>query len=326
MNKIITLILFISCSTGLFAQTLNNGLLACYPFTGNSLDESGNGHNGTVYGSILTTDRFNNPNSAYSFDGVNDYIDLGLFSGFTQSNNFTISVWIQPDLVKSQTILMVYPDDFNDRFNAMAYYSHNGTSATIWDFGDCTGGGRLFYPGTIFSSAWQHYVYTVNQGTEMKVYKNGILQTSQPSTSTFVDRNRSLWIGGGVDWSNANFYFDGKIDDMRLYDRELTEVEIQALYTLPSICSPTSLADASINDDQLFVFETENGIQVNIGMQAADSEFKLFNVEGKTLYSRNNIKGGDKFEVELSQIASGVLFYSYKNSNRVITDKIFNNK
>lgn len=52
-------------------------LIAFYPFNGNANDESGNGNHGTVYGASLVKDRFGNADSAYSFDGVNDYIDIG---------------------------------------------------------------------------------------------------------------------------------------------------------------------------------------------------------------------------------------------------------
>ena len=53
-----------------------NGLVAAYEFTGNANDVSGNGNNGVVNGATLTADRFGNPNSAYSFDGVDDRIVL----------------------------------------------------------------------------------------------------------------------------------------------------------------------------------------------------------------------------------------------------------
>ncbi|MGB5846927.1 MAG: hypothetical protein WBH40_00475, partial [Ignavibacteriaceae bacterium] len=49
-------------------------LVAFYPFTGNGNDESGFNNHGTVFGAILVSDRFDNPNSAYQFDGINDYI------------------------------------------------------------------------------------------------------------------------------------------------------------------------------------------------------------------------------------------------------------
>ncbi len=56
---------------------LNDGLIAYYPFNGDANDESGNGNNGTVYGATLTMDRFGNTSSAYSFDGINEYINVG---------------------------------------------------------------------------------------------------------------------------------------------------------------------------------------------------------------------------------------------------------
>ena len=52
-----------------------NGLVGYWPFNGNANDASGNGNNGTVNGATLTTDRNGNANSAYSFDGNNDYIE-----------------------------------------------------------------------------------------------------------------------------------------------------------------------------------------------------------------------------------------------------------
>ena len=54
----------------------SNGLVGWWPFNGNANDESGLGNNGISSGSTLTSDRFANSNSAYLFDGVNDYIRI----------------------------------------------------------------------------------------------------------------------------------------------------------------------------------------------------------------------------------------------------------
>ena len=56
-------------------STLNQGLIAYYPFNGNANDESGNGLDGTVNGASLTLDRHGNANSAFDFDGEDDWID-----------------------------------------------------------------------------------------------------------------------------------------------------------------------------------------------------------------------------------------------------------
>ncbi len=70
-------------------------LIAFYPFNGNANDESGNGNHGTVYGATLTTDRFNQPNRAYYFDGINDYIMVPNSSILQISGEITMSAWFQ---------------------------------------------------------------------------------------------------------------------------------------------------------------------------------------------------------------------------------------
>ncbi len=81
---------------------LKDGLVAYYPFNGNASDKSGNGNHGTVYGATLTKDRFGNTNSAYSFDGIDDYImvDLSVSLKFNpNTSSFTLSAWVSPESV-----------------------------------------------------------------------------------------------------------------------------------------------------------------------------------------------------------------------------------
>ena len=73
------------------ARTLDDSLVAYYPFNGNAMDESGNNNNGTVNGATSTTDRNGISNNAYYFDGDNDFIESSI--GINQ--NFTFSLWYQ---------------------------------------------------------------------------------------------------------------------------------------------------------------------------------------------------------------------------------------
>ncbi len=77
-----------------------NGLVGWWPFNENANDESGNGNNGTVNGATLTTDRNGNVNSAYSFDGVDDFNEIDVNSYL--QNGLTISVWIVSNLPNAQ--------------------------------------------------------------------------------------------------------------------------------------------------------------------------------------------------------------------------------
>lgn len=84
-------------SSGIGWADLSTGLVAYYPFNGNANDASGNGHDGSVYGAILTTDWLGNPNSAYQFDGEDDYIEVAnTDDAFSLTDAWTVSVWCQP--------------------------------------------------------------------------------------------------------------------------------------------------------------------------------------------------------------------------------------
>ncbi len=74
-----------------------NGIVGCWPFNGNANDESGNGNGGNVYGATLTEDRFGNLNSAYSFDGINDYIEVPHVQSLNLNSQFTISLFFKTD-------------------------------------------------------------------------------------------------------------------------------------------------------------------------------------------------------------------------------------
>ena len=85
----------VSASSNLGIE-FNNELLASYPFSGNANDETGNGQNGIVNGAVPTSDRFGNSNSAFSFDGVDDYIEIPDFDPTGGSNYITVSWWANP--------------------------------------------------------------------------------------------------------------------------------------------------------------------------------------------------------------------------------------
>ena len=72
------------------AQSLTDGLVAYYPFNGNANDATGNGHDGTVTGATLTTDRFGQPNAAYLFGGPAAHITAPLSSSVF-ADSFTIA-------------------------------------------------------------------------------------------------------------------------------------------------------------------------------------------------------------------------------------------
>ncbi len=90
------LIALFTCFTIMVQAQINltNGLIMYYPFTGNATDVSGNTNVATVNGPVLTTDRFGAANSAYYFDGVDDYIQLTGGVGMKPTFPMSISAWV----------------------------------------------------------------------------------------------------------------------------------------------------------------------------------------------------------------------------------------
>lgn len=94
---LLTLLISINCLGQVPGYVPTDSLVAWYSFNGNANDETSNGNNGTVSGATLTADRFGNANSAYDFDGVDDYIDIGDSSSLDFSDGLAISTWINCD-------------------------------------------------------------------------------------------------------------------------------------------------------------------------------------------------------------------------------------
>lgn len=175
-QKMLLLPAILLISSVSYSQILTDSLIAYYDFNGNANDITGNGNNGTPFGATLTTDRFGNPNSAYSFNGTTDYIDYFAGSRF-HPTTFPISIcmWI-----KSNTSAIVGPLFKNDhtpqfytgiRFQVQAFSS--GELELAYGDGGTTGpGDRRSKFGTIGvnDNQW-HFVAGVIRGpTDMDIW------------------------------------------------------------------------------------------------------------------------------------------------------------
>ena len=207
-----------------------NGLVAYYPFDGNADDETGNGNNGTVNGASLTTDRNGNANKAYSFDGVDDFIRVENSNTLQNlNNNCTISAWvfannysitvaeIIPILAKSASSSSTnqFRLGYDKSSNAL-YSSINGTGYSA----NCP---------TVLLNSWYHIV-VVHNGNQTSFFINGIEYNFTNTGNSTFDSSQPLIIGQDIEGLNEKL--DGKLDDIRIYNRALTDSEVEKLYKL----------------------------------------------------------------------------------------------
>ena len=240
---ILVIILFISFfnnfSFGEIPQS--DKIIAYYAFSGNANDSSGNGYDGTISGDPqLTTDRFGDSNSAYSFDGDGDWIYFGTDTlptnnGGNISDAFTISVWAKSSSTSTMD-LFAYGGMVScggGRYGAIVRLGSN------IQFNSCNNGYNTSASGKNSDGNWHQYVFTWNGSNSRKVYIDGSLVSSNSTSNVFRIQNTGLVIGRGfMDWGLGTT-FNGSADEMRLWNTELSSLEVQTLYDDESTSAPT---------------------------------------------------------------------------------------
>jgi gliding motility-associated-like protein len=249
------LLVFWSClfwSNELSAQVnLGQGLKLYLPFNGNANDLSGNGNNATVNGAVLTTDKYGYSNSAMEFDGVNDFLEIANSTSlqFTDSITMCAKVYVTGfynGTCQSNCILTKGNNDFTNghyslRFGDAPYdndcnilssanETFYGHMKTLGAFPSGAGVGQAGAGPYIQSNQWYCVVYTWN-GNTISMYVDGTLRFTYPYSNQANGTNGDkLFIGKRNDITYP-FYFKGKLDDIRLYNRCLRAEEITASCT-----------------------------------------------------------------------------------------------
>ena len=234
MKKFIFLLVTLSLSTTLFSQIPTDSLIGYWPFSSNADDKSGFGNHGTVSGAVLTSDRFGNPNNAYKFDGVNDYIDSDFnFSGAQTS--FSVSYWFKLDPSYNYTKAKIF--HFQESLTTYEVTNDFLTSKKLNFFisGSVNNpNGINFSNDTIAKDKWYHVITTFDFNSKVKqIYINGVLDTSAVSIN-IINRLPISKLRMGARIMNGPGgtleYFKGIIDDFRIYKRVLKPNEVLNLY------------------------------------------------------------------------------------------------
>lgn len=208
-----------------------NGLLAYYPFNGNANDKSGNQIHGEVHGAQITSDRFGNPARAYLFDGLDDVIWYKNPHPFHFGDkDFTITAWIEIGTQAPRdpgSIFSVYHSNGDREFVMGVHPNVDSVFLKIYPEGE-------FGPGDIvwadMPMGWHMFTVT-RSSSHLRMYKDGMLKDEVPVTTSLETGNAAAMIGALHFSSHSpdNFY-NGKIDDVSVYNRVLEEDEIRALY------------------------------------------------------------------------------------------------
>jgi hypothetical protein len=206
----------------------SKGLVAYYPLNGNA--QNSFGPNGINYGATSTEDRFGNANGALNFNGINQYVDCG--SMIPNYENATLSVWalVDPACPPESGILAKPRFTWGTGLEIQANCNSYGVTVGLNNWLDNLG---LTHPSSIQSvNQWHHYVVTTD-GRFLTYFVDGVKVGEQPFLFQNVSSSYNVVIGAGTSGghSPANYtYFVGRIDDVRIYNRALSEVEVLLLF------------------------------------------------------------------------------------------------
>jgi len=216
---------------------LANGLVAYYPFNNSSLDSTLNNNHGIINGNITTTlDRFGNQKSAYMFNGGNIVIPHRQYLNINQASEFSFSIWVNKTGNQNPAHIIGKRANGAQQFNWQfaQHINPGGAVGGGLSFTGVTGSNAtgIDYNGikdsTLSMNYWDHIVGIYNNG-KWTLYKNTEIVAQKISTIFYTDAlNPSLEIGNSGGWGA----FFGKIDDLRIYNRELSKNEILQLYNL----------------------------------------------------------------------------------------------
>ncbi|GAA4103018.1 LamG domain-containing protein [Mucilaginibacter panaciglaebae] len=232
-----------------------DNLVAFWKFDGDATDASGNGHNGVLKSNyigasttaavdgatlpVLTTDRYGTANHAYAFNN-GAYVEVP-YDNTLYPNSFSISVWVKPSVASNGNYIFSVDHYFGYKFQLQGNnfpFLTVSTNTGIHDVDD--------NPGAVQLNTWSQLVVTFTTGT-INFYINGKLTKNVATTGSLIPPKSivNVCIGNELpksvytftDTSDPNYfwgasYFQGSLDDIRLYNKVLSDAEVNSLYIM----------------------------------------------------------------------------------------------
>ncbi len=209
------------------ANSLNEGLVAYFPFDGNADDKSGNLNQGDPKNGVAFSSK-GKIGKAATFDGIDDYVNVSASDSLQNLSQVSIAGWVNVhDLSFKQRLVAHWTS--GDSLGQSFIMSVNYDDETL-GFAVNTEGSGVVQANTSSISAnnWYH-VTGVYDGAEVSIFLNGKKIESIAATGNIVNRTGDLYIGQGGSNSFPNNLLDGLLDEVKIYNRALSPSEISEL-------------------------------------------------------------------------------------------------
>ncbi len=222
------------------AGAVTYGPVAQYQLDGNGNDSSGNNHNGTVVGAIPTQDRSGNPDGAMLFNGTSSYIDVPNAPDLNPTTALTITAWFKANSISQWPAIVKKSDLGSDGWTATGGYTME--IATVYgtphvSFSAVIDGSTSYAYEPILTGKW-YFMAATYDGTTISTYIGSggagvLVPDSISAPGSILPSASDLNIGRDPSHPFQDRYFDGAIDDVRIYNRALSAGEINQIYNVP---------------------------------------------------------------------------------------------
>lgn len=333
-NIFLFVVILLSFNFVSFAQVnLEDGLIAFFPFNGNALDESTNSNDATnVDTPQLIEGHDGTASAAYQFDGIDDYISFPNNEGINLdgSETFAFSLWLK---------VPVNQVDINGTINDILA-KWNNTSTTPYPYGlrlfnqthpnnagkivfvkyegngsSCNNAYSLIGDKLVNDNEWHHVVFQRLENNRIELYVDAEWQgdIEDASLCNFSNSDKLLIGLRSLGAPNISRRYSGGIDNLRIYNRPLTQDEIAKIFSkdLTYLLTVTEDKDVKVYPNPL----TENTIKIDMANELNIEKIELVNSSGQVI---QKIIGG-----EVNNFPNGTYYLKIQlNNKQVITKKI----
>lgn len=208
-----------------FGLKSENGLVSYYPLNSNGSDQGPNSINAIVEGTEAAYDRKGNANGAIYFDGTDDFIKVENF--FKVSEMQTIAFWVRFKELKEGMSSMELISKSSQREGIEVVLHEDKLQFFI--MGE-ERSNNIGIPISRFNTEDWYFVTAIydSQGATMKLFLNGELEQASSAPTSVTEVNNLLF--GNWNYEKAPRFFKGYLDDVKIYNRPLTEEEVKDLY------------------------------------------------------------------------------------------------
>ena len=339
MKKNLAIIsLFTLFSINSFSQTPSylptDSLLGWWPFNGNANDESGVGNHGTVFNATLSSDRFNNEDKSYYFNEANDYILVQNNEILTLDSNFSISLWFYSENTSIFNSFISKASCNNPEIK--------GYVCGLQDFNTLGMNSKIHfqsYPyfydatptlpeesGIVDLNMWYHFVVTFDKSTNNLIYYlNGEFIESKELFFDISQTDLDLIFGNHFNTtyqSCIGSFTNGNLDDIGIWNRVLTDKEIDDLYQAVDTNVISNITHPIDFEGKVECYPNPTTDVINVDLSGLNDysgqKLRIMNLSGQIVYEENVNQSKVVIDVK-SLLSSGIYVLNTVDQNGNVT-------